>query len=69
MSVLGALTSDQANEVWVVSGRARRELGAWFDSLVGGRAAAVSLLARAAARVVEWLGGRVAAAPPGSPVV
>lgn len=34
MTVLGALTADAANEVWVVSGRARRELGAWFESLV-----------------------------------
>jgi hypothetical protein len=34
MSVLGALTSDPSNEVWVVSGRARRELGAWFESMV-----------------------------------
>lgn len=33
MSVLGALTSDPSNEVWVVSGRARRELGVWFQSL------------------------------------
>ncbi|KIY92365.1 hypothetical protein MNEG_15598, partial [Monoraphidium neglectum] len=33
MSVLSALTSDPANEVWVVSGRARRELGTWFESL------------------------------------
>lgn len=34
MAVLGALTADPANAVWIISGRARAELGGWFESLV-----------------------------------
>lgn len=34
LQVLGALTSDPANEVWVISGRSQQELGAWFESVV-----------------------------------
>lgn len=34
MTVLRALTADPANQVWVVSGRARKELAAFFGDLV-----------------------------------
>lgn len=46
MLVLGTLTSDPSNEVWVVSGRARRELGAWFETLVRGGARGKGACAR-----------------------
>jgi hypothetical protein len=34
LQVLQVLTSDPANEVWVISGRSQQELGAWFESVV-----------------------------------
>ena len=34
LQVLQALTSDPANEVWVISGRSQQELGAWFQTVV-----------------------------------
>jgi trehalose-6-phosphatase len=30
LEVLRVLTADAANEVWIISGRAQQELGAWF---------------------------------------
>lgn len=34
VDVLGSLTADTANEVWIISGRSQQELGTWFEALV-----------------------------------
>ena len=34
LAVLRALTADKRNTVFIVSGRGRAELGAWFQSVV-----------------------------------
>lgn len=34
LQVLQVLTSDPANEVWIISGRSQQELGGWFQSVV-----------------------------------
>lgn len=34
LRVLQVLTSDPANEVWIISGRSQQELGEWFEAVV-----------------------------------
>jgi trehalose 6-phosphate synthase/phosphatase len=34
LQVLGGLTADPCNEVWVISGRSQQELGGWFEGVV-----------------------------------
>jgi trehalose-6-phosphatase len=36
LQVLGGLTADPCNEVWVISGRSQQELGGWFEGVVSG---------------------------------
>ncbi|WIA31619.1 hypothetical protein OEZ86_002503 [Tetradesmus obliquus] len=35
LAVLGGLTADPCNEVWVISGRSQQELGGWFEGVPG----------------------------------
>lgn len=45
LDILRRLTADPANDVYIISGRGRNELGTWFQSVVRDRC-----------RIIRWLG-------------